>query len=198
MKLSLTLSLFVFALSFCAFFSSCEPETIIESETETVRDTIFIVVNDTLAIVPQEKNITHFILLRHAEDFDTGSDPVLTPEGEERAERLSNILGEVNLNRVYSTDFNRTKQTATPIANDQGLPLSFYQGDEHEQVIDEVLDNENEGTTLIIGHTNTTANFLNSLTGTSDFPNIPSDEFDNMYIVSTKEKGDSKVILLKY
>ncbi|MDA9774037.1 histidine phosphatase family protein [Saprospiraceae bacterium] len=201
-------SLFIALMSFLLFFtiSSCEPETIIQTEIVTVTDTIIVSTTDTLFVttvdtvfLPDVAEITYFIFVKHAEKGDDGtSDPELTEEGIARAENLAFVLSELNLDRIYSTDYNRTMQTAMPTAEEQGLSITIYGGFDHNQVIDDILENQSEGRILISGHSNTTPNFLNALTGTSDYEVIEEDVYDNLYIVKVKSKGDSEVTHLKY
>lgn len=194
-------------------FSSCDDDPIIDPETITVIDTIFVSnvdtvfvsLTDTLFIsttdtvfLQDDAEVTCFILVRHAEKEAAGNDPNLTAEGMARAERLSIILSQLKLDRVYSTDFKRTRQTAIPTADNQGLNISNYGGFDHNEVIDDILENDNQGKILIVGHSNTTPNFINALTGTLDYPVIDEDTFDDLFIVKTKSKGDSEVIHLKY
>ena len=198
--------LFIFGFACSLFFSSCEPETIIETETVVVNDTLIVTNTDTVFIdqtdtlfISDETEFTTFILVKHAEiPMTIATDPILTQAGFERAEKLANMLSKLKLNRVYSTMFQRTKQTAMPTAGNQGLEITDYGGFDHESVIDDVLENVNEGIVLIVGHSNTTPNFLNSLTGTSDFEELGETSFDNLFIVHCRSKGDSELTHLKY
>ncbi|MEZ4931358.1 MAG: histidine phosphatase family protein [Saprospiraceae bacterium] len=42
-----------------------------------------------------------------------------------RADELARIMGSLSLDAVYSTNFNRTMQTANPVATDQGLTINL-------------------------------------------------------------------------
>lgn len=213
MKHLFNLILVAYICATCITFSSCGKEIITETEFITVNDTIIIASTDTIIIntidtifnnsidtilVPDEADVTCFILVKHAEKGPDGDNPNLTQEGMERAERLANILSQLELDKVYSTLFQRTRQTALPTAEDQGLDLTNYGGFDHDEVIDDILANNNQGRILIVGHSNTTPNFINALTGTLDFPEITEDTFDDLFIVKTKSKGDSEVVHLKY
>jgi len=188
------LSYLALALCFGAIFitfPSCK------SETKTITKTEYVTVSDTLYI-PENANATTFILVRHAEKAAVGANPDLTIEGQERAKKLANILSKVKLDSVYSTNYKRTLQTAMPTLTNQGLQISNYDGFDHEQLIDRILKNVNPGKVLIVGHSNTTANFLNALTATSDYPDLSENAYDNLYIVSAKAKGNAEVLHLKY
>jgi hypothetical protein len=79
----------------------------------------------TLLLTACSTTVTSVYLLRHAER-PGGQDPDLTPEGQQRAQELVRVLKNVPVAAVYSTDTNRTRQTAQPLATDHGLTLQFY------------------------------------------------------------------------
>ena len=59
-----------------------------------------------------QQETTKIYLLRHAEkDTTIKQDPSLTKEVVERSERLSNLLKEVPVDKLFSTNARRTKQT---------------------------------------------------------------------------------------
>jgi len=57
------------------------------------------------------QNTTTFIVLRHAEKADASKDTNLGKDGYARAEELKKTLAPVDVNVIYSTPYNRTKQT---------------------------------------------------------------------------------------
>lgn len=193
-----------FLCTFSAFFLfACEkePQIITKIETITIVDTL--VVTDTFTIIEtiietQPDTATTFILVRHAETTGIGSNPNLSAEGESRAEELSRMMTEVDLDAIYSTNFNRTMQTAQYTAAAKGISVSQYDPFNPASLIDNVLQNFPEGVVLVVGHSNTTAAMLNAMAGSNEFADIPEDQFDNLYIVHVAERGRSKVIHLKY
>ena len=66
---------------------------------------------------------TTIYLIRHAEKVDNSKNPDLSKVGLERAEHWKTILSQVPLKAVYSTDFLRTVQTATPTATSKNLEI---------------------------------------------------------------------------
>jgi len=162
-----------------------------------ILDTVVVSITDTL-FIPHETGVVNFILIRHAEKSSDCSDPVLTEEGKARAEKLAIMFSKIELDRVYSTNYNRTRQTVQPTADSHELPITSYGGYDQSEVIEDVLENLNEGTLLIVGHSNSTPGFLNILTGSTDYPAIQEEEFDNLFLVSSRSIGDSDVVHLKY
>lgn len=126
-----------------------------------------------------------FILIRHAEKEATGTDPNLTKEGEERAKRLVSMLEKQHIDAIYSTNFNRTKNTVKPLAEAKGLTVITY---------DKQPDVANlKGTIVIAGHSNTIPALANQLLGKEQFKNFDDNDFGNILIIK-----DGSVTHLRY
>ena len=104
---------------------------------------------------------TTIYLIRHAEKVDNSKNPDLSKVGLERAEHWKTILSQVPLKAVYSTDFLRTVQTATPTATSKNLEIIKYD----PKTLDlEQLKKEHKGQAiLIVGHSNTTPDLVNRI-----------------------------------
>ena len=191
------LSFVLMSTLWCGFSSCEEPEVI--TKTVTIIDTLVVV--DTLTIIDIQDipdTATTFILLRHAETTGSGSNPGLSAAGMTRANELARILSEVNLNAVYSTNFNRTMQTAQPTATASGLSITAYDPFAPNILIDNALSSFPQGVVLVVGHSNTTAAMLNALVGSATYPDLDESEYDNLFIVHVSERGEAKVTHLKY
>ncbi len=208
MKRHISLAI-LFSLILFFTLNSCEKdpeiitETVVVVETDTViltvQDTILIHKTDTVTLTDFVKDtVTTFLLARHAETTGMGSNPSLSVQGLERVDELKRIMQNVSLNGVFSTNLNRTKETAQPVADEKGLALDIYNAFNPNQLADNVLEDFQSGVTLVIGHSNTIPELLNVLTGTSNFSTIPEEEYDNLFVVSVLEKGRANVVHMKY
>lgn len=106
----------------------------------------------------QNNELFTIYLVRHSEKdltSDHYSDPPLTPCGEQRAESLSHFLSAVELDVIYSTNYNRTKNTALPTASSKGLDVKEYDAEELKNFSNLLLKNKQDA--LVVGHSNTTA-----------------------------------------
>ena len=70
------------------------------------------------------------ILVRHGlplrrEVVDGPADPELSPEGFDQAARLANYLATEKIAAIYSSPMKRAVQTAEPLAQTTGLPISI-------------------------------------------------------------------------
>ena len=79
--------------------------------------------------VMEQKPLVVF-LVRHAEKVDAGKDPELSKEGKKRTEDLAEILRSANIDHVHSTDYIRTRDTATPLAKANGVEVEKYNPDD--------------------------------------------------------------------
>ncbi len=150
---------------------------------------ILILVLGATGVSAQKKTITTFILVRHAEKLKDGTnDPDLSPQGIERANRLAEMLKEIQVDAIYSTNFKRTKNTVLPFAEFKGLEIKSYEALKTED-IERMLQKHKGGTILISGHSNTTPWVANLLTGTEKYTDFDDSDYGNVLIVTVVEKG---------
>tara|TARA_R110002020_G_scaffold274311_1_gene489418 strand:+ start:503 stop:1033 length:531 start_codon:yes stop_codon:yes gene_type:complete len=131
-----------------------------------------------------ETNATYY-LIRHA-DKDTsstaGDNPELTAQGKARAENWAEVLKNVTFDKVYSTDYIRTRETAEPIAADNTLEIEIY--DPTDLYNQDFITQTQGKTVLVVGHSNTTAAFVNKILGEDRFSEIDESNYGNLYIVN--------------
>ncbi len=119
-------------------------------------------------------------LVRHAEKVDDSRDPALSPAGEARARELARILGNAGITHVWSTDFQRTRHTAAPIAAALGLQVRTYNPSDLAGFAAELR--RTPGRHLVVGHSNTTPGTVEALGGDPG-PLTPDTEYDRLYVV---------------
>ena len=121
-------------------------------------------------------------LVRHAEKAIAEShDPPLSEKGIIRAKRLSALLSEAQISAIYSTNFIRTLSTAEPLSTKLGLPIELY--DPLKRDIIQTIKNSGDNL-LIIGHSNTIPNLINTLLAYRKFEHLAEDEYDKLFILS--------------
>lgn len=136
-------------------------------------------------------------LVRHAEK-QAGSDPMLTEEGTARALALAARLGDANITRVYSTDFNRTRLTAAPTAQAKGITVELYDPRAGGfQLFADKLKAEfpaGDGAYLVVGHSNTTPYLASLLTG-QEHAMLNEDQYDHIYVITKADDGSLKTAI---
>ena len=145
-----------------------------------------------------QDSATTLILVRHAEKVKDGSnDPILTPEGEARADELMYILKHVELSAIYSTPYKRTKQTVLPTAKDKNLEIQNYKpGD--KDFLEKVLNSNSGKTVLIVGHSNTIPTLANELAGQKDYNDLNDATYDNLFFAQIHSNGQTKIIRMRF
>lgn len=158
-----------------------------------------ILLTDVSYVLCQEAEITTFILIRHAEKLDDSSDPDLSSEGYERAERLNNMFNKAEIDAVYSTDLNRTRETVRVLAESKDLEIVYYDVQTPVKTAKQWI-NEHKGEIIIVsGHSNTTPVFANALLGRQHFNgSFDESDYGNLVIVTISGPGDSKLLHLRY
>lgn len=138
-----------------------------------------------------------YILVRHAEKANDGTeDPPLTETGRARADRLARLLHSANVGAIYSTDYQRTRQTAMPLATKMKLDITSYEPMSLEAL--EKIRKETEGkTVLIVGHSNTIPVIANQLLGAERFEQLADNEYDKLFII-TRIGELAEITLLNY
>lgn len=125
-----------------------------------------------------------FIIVRHAEKTDDGSrDPTLNAKGLARALALREALADMPLQAAYATDFQRTRQTAQPAAQANGIEVETY--DTNLPAADfaaQLRQRHADGAVLVVGHSNTVPNIVAALCE-CESPPLDETVYDRLSIV---------------
>jgi 2,3-bisphosphoglycerate-dependent phosphoglycerate mutase len=142
---------------------------------------------------------TTFIIVRHAEKDGQGKDPNLSADGKARAEELRHMLVDVPVHAIYSTAYNRTRQTVAPLAAQRGITIAEYNAVKPaKQLADEWLTAHSGKTVVVCGHSNTVPELVNALGKNATAITIDEPHFDNIFIVTCPETDAPSVVQLKY
>ncbi len=148
-------------------------------------------------LIAQETDTsTTYFLIRHAEKDRTdpsNKDPFLTQDGLARALKWADVFKDVAIHAVYSTAYNRTRQTAQPTALLKKQKIRLY----NPKLINiDTFKKETQGkTVLIVGHSNSTPNFVNKLIGQSTYQSMDDRDNASLYIVTITGNRVSHMVL---
>jgi phosphohistidine phosphatase SixA len=138
-----------------------------------------------LAIILSACTSTIYIV-RHAEkSTEPKNDPHLTAQGEQRAEALKILLQNKKIQQIFSTNTNRTKETATPLSNLFNFPINLYSNDTTSNFLKYIFLSKKN--TLVVGHSNTVLKMLDSIGLHAKIKSIGDKEYDNVFIVKVKK-----------
>ena len=117
----------------------------------------------TNVVAQTDNEIFTIYLVRHSEKESTSNDPQLTQCGEQRSKSLSIFLNDLQLDAIYSTNYNRTKNTALPTALSKELEIKEYNPEELKDFSKLLIDSKQNA--LVVGHSNTTGVLAGLLVG---------------------------------
>jgi broad specificity phosphatase PhoE len=142
--------------------------------------------------------ISTYFLIRHAEKDRTNpddKDPELSQRGLGRAMHWAEIFDDVSLDAIYSTDYARTTMTAAPTAVKKDITVTYYDPD---MLGIETFKAETLGkNVLIVGHSNTTPEMVNRLTGGDTYSSMDDTDNGSLFIV-TLSGSQSSVVRLHF
>jgi len=139
------------------------------------------------------KTITIY-LVRHAEKASATGDTPLSEAGTKRASCLASTLADANLHAIFTTEYKRTQDTATPTATKSGVAATVIKGAEMDKLL-KTLQEEPGRNVLVVGHSNTVPQIIARLgAGTVT---IKDEEYDHLYIV-TLRNGEASLASLRY
>lgn len=142
--------------------------------------------------------LTTFILIRHAEKMADGSqDPPLSEAGRERAAAIANLLSNVRVDAIFSSDYKRTRSTARPLAEQQELEVQLYDPRQQEEFLGKLLKEYKGKTLVVVGHSNTVPFAVNVLLRENRLKVLDESEYEQVFIVSLAEDGSRKLLPLR-
>lgn len=134
----------------------------------------------------QKELATTFFVVRHADR--TGSEDKINEAGKVRAEVLRKFMAEQGVNAVYSTKYQRCKDTAQPTATTTKTKIIEYPGQPNKAWFAAVRKKHAGQVVLIVGHSNTIVPVANGL-GAKIKHTVEHEDYNDMFIV--RVTGDS-------
>lgn len=132
-----------------------------------------------------DEPVTTIYLIRHAEkdrSEGVGNDPELTDVGHARAQGWARVFRDEPIDAVYSTNYKRTEQTATPTAQFYGLEVMSYEPYDIDPT--QFIEQHKGQNVLIVGHSNTTPMLVNRFIGQERYEQVADTVNGNLYIVT--------------
>jgi broad specificity phosphatase PhoE len=138
------------------------------------------------------------VLVRHGEKaVEPSNDPPLSAAGQQRAQDLLKALSDAKVSAIITTQFERTKMTAKPLADSLHVTPTVVSGSSLKAQIDTIaskVKNAKKGATvLVVGHSNTLALIIAALGGPK-MPELCDAEYSNLFVLEMGEPGSAKLI----
>lgn len=141
--------------------------------------------------------LTTYYFIRHAEKdaSDPGNkDPQLSVEGHKRAQEWAHIFKDVEFDLIFSSDYNRTRTTASAVAESQEKQVEIYDA---RRLFDPEFQKKTSGkTVLVVGHSNTNPAFVNLILGSEKYRVLDEQEYGSLFIVTVGPGGEKSSQIL--
>jgi probable phosphoglycerate mutase len=151
---------------------------------------------------PQPSATTTVLIVRHAEKASDEADSPLTEAGHARAQALGGVAADAGVSAIYSTQFQRNRDTARPLAERLGInvtevPVNLQNPGNHGKTLArDILVNNAGKTVLVVGHGNTIASIVEGLT------NRPAPlgdiQYSDLFIVTVPPAGTPGLVRAQY
>lgn len=145
---------------------------------------------------------TVVVLVRPAEkEAGTIDDPPLSPDGEQRAQVLAQMLGETTgvgrLDAIFVSDSRRAQQVIQPLAERLGKqPVVIPSGD-IASIASRITRGHDGGAVLFVGNGGTVPQLVHDLSGVEVGSSYDT-EHDTLYVLSIPTYGKANVLRIKY
>lgn len=130
---------------------------------------------------PARNVARRIVLVRHAEKVDESPQAELSAVGHARAGRLAELLAQADVRRIFVSDYVRTQQTAQPLADRLQIKPVRLPAGARQELVSALTSASPEGTTLVVGHSNTLPLLLASLG--LDGVSIPANDYGSVFVV---------------
>lgn len=152
-----------------------------------------------LAASAAPPKVTTIFIVRHAEKAGPEGDVPLSDAGHARATELARVLGSADVKAIYETQFQRTQQTAAPLAAALHVtPTRLETGPAYaKSVVRDVTTKHAGETVLVVSHSNTIGDILREL-GIAAPPAIADTQFDDLFVVTRVTGAAPKLTALRY
>ena len=160
-----------------------------------------VVVLTAAAPSPSPAPATVVLLVRHAERAPGSGDVPISEAGQARARALAEVGKVAGVQVIITTQFQRTKQTAAPLAEALGLtPVAVTtQADVAKHIADVAAAVKQHAgkTVLVVGHSNTIPAIVGALGGPK-LADLCETEYDNLFTLVLDAEGGVRTVRAKF
>lgn len=140
-----------------------------------------------LAVQAQPRNSRTIYLVRHADKVSEDVDAPLNDAGRSRAQCLARTLADAGIQQVFTSDLQRTQQTAAPLAErlhvtPVAIPLAT------PEALVKAIESSTAARVLVVWHDATLPMILRQL-GAPEITPIGHTEYDRFFVLTRNGKG---------
>jgi len=165
----------------------------------TLRIATLAVVVLALSAAAHAQAVRTIFLIRHADKISDAPDAVLSEAGHRRAACLAQMLADNEIDQIFTSDLQRTQQTAAPLAEQRHIKPLIVPLATPDRLI-EAIKSSSAVHVLVVWHGNTLPHVIQALGG-PQVPPIAEPEYDRFYILAlgaNKENPAVSFVALRY
>jgi broad specificity phosphatase PhoE len=137
------------------------------------------------------------IVVRHAEKADSSSDAALSAKGKARARALAELLRAAGVTHIITSEFQRTRETAAPLASALGLTAEQVAARDLPALVARLKALDPAAIVLVVGHSNTIPPMLTVL-GWPNTLDLHEGDYDDVFVLAPHPGQRASMIRLKY
>jgi phosphohistidine phosphatase SixA len=136
----------------------------------------------TLAPAAHAQDTRTIFFVRHADKVSDETDAPLSEAGHRRAECLASTLADAHIQQIFTSDLQRTQQTAAPLAEKLHLKPTVIALSKPDELI-EAIRSGKAANVLVVWHDATLPNVMRAL-GAPEITPIAHTEYDRFFILT--------------
>jgi len=141
----------------------------------------------SLASRAQAQQARTIYLVRHADKVSDDVDAPLSESGRKRAECLANTLADAQIEQIFTSELQRTQQTAAPLAEKLHLKPVAIPISKPDELIDAIRSSK-ATSVLVVWHDATLPGILRAL-GAPEITPIAHNEYDRFFVLTLAGEG---------
>ena len=149
--------------------------------------TIGVLASVTFAVRAEGQQARTIYLVRHADKVSDDVDAPLSDAGRKRAECLANTLADAQVQQIFTSDLQRTQQTAAPLAEKLHLKPLAISISKPDELIDAIRSSK-AASVLVVWHDQTLPGILRVL-GAPEITPIAHTEYDRFFVLTLSGEG---------
>ena len=160
---------------------------------------ICLLVQLTVGLGAHAQSVRTIFLVRHADKVSDETDAPLSEAGHRRAECLANTLAYAQIQQIFTSDLQRTQQTAAPLAEKLHLKPVAIPLSRPDELI-EAIRSGKAANVLVVWHDATLPKVMRAL-GAPEITPIAHTEYDRFFILTMsgdKARPRPRFIELRY
>jgi hypothetical protein len=164
----------------------------------------FIVLSLGMAWFFELQATTTVIVTRHVNEVSLGgSDPGVNQAGQVRARELARVLGNIDVvvgvDAIFTEGIKRSRETIVPLSMNNDAPVhTINPPDDPKALVSRILRKYKGKIILVVISAEHMPSLIREMHGSKKVPDIATDEYDNLYIVTIPWFGKVKTLRLRY